>query len=202
MPEIVRFLSDLPKCEGREYLSRMLVFALSPVLKKIKPSELLILREPCISGCWEREKADLLQNLDLACHELCAESGRVCLLFYDRKLLQDALGDPQARRLLKRGGYVFRGGIEPLLNQLAARMRRQDFPHEIGLFLGYPALDVDAFVRCGGKNFAICRYWKVYQDVDAARRKFCAIDEAKRRAACLLNSKIPADAAIALLKVG
>jgi hypothetical protein len=202
MPEIVRFLSDLPKCAGREYLSRMLVFALSPVLRKVKPSELLVLREPCVSGCWEREKPGLLQNLGLSCHELCASPGRTCLLFYDRGSLENALDDSRARRLLRRGGYALGGGVGHLLGQLAARMRRQDCPHEIGLFLGYPALDVESFVKHGGKGFALCRYWKVYHDVDAAEQKFCAIDEAKRKAACLLNSEMPADAAIALLKAG
>jgi hypothetical protein len=202
MPEIARFLSDLPKCGGREYVSRMLAFALSPVLRKVKPSELLILSEPCLSGCWEREKADILQSFGLSCQELWSTAGRACLLFYDRALLGTALGDPLAQALLRSCGYAAESGAESLLGQLASRMGQQDFPHEIGLFLGYPALDVDAFIRFGGKNFALCRYWKVYHDVDGAQKRFHAIDEAKRWAACLLNSEMPADDAIALLKAG
>ncbi len=52
------------------------------------------------------------------------------------------------------------------------RMRgREDFPHEIGLFLGYPPEDVYGFIhaRLGAK---CCGCWKVYGDVDAARRTF------------------------------
>ncbi|MDR3349942.1 MAG: DUF3793 family protein [Acidaminococcales bacterium] len=202
MPEIARFLSDLPKCDGREYVLRMLAFTLSPVLKKVKPAEIVILTEPCLSGCWEREKGALLQGLSLSCRELWSTRGRACLLFYDRSLLENALSDPEALGLLGNGGYAVKDGAESLLNQLASRMGQRDFPHEVGVFLGYPAPDVAAFIRFGGKNFALCRYWKVYHDVEAARRKFSAIDEAKRRAACLLNSEVPADAAIALLKAG
>ena len=202
MPEIARFLSDLPKCEGREYVSRMLAFTLSPVLGKVKPAELLILDEPCLSGCWKREQADILQSLGLSCRELWSTGGRACLLFYDRDLLGAALDCPSSRDLLRGRGYAAESGAESLLGQLASRMGQRDFPHEIGLFLGYPALDVAAFIKFGGKNFTLCRYWKVYHDVDAAQKRFRAIDEAKRRAACLLNSEMPADDAIALLKAG
>jgi hypothetical protein len=180
----------------------MLVFTLSPVLKKVKPAELVILSEPCLSGCWEQEKDGLLQSLGLSCREFWSACGRACFLFYDQSLLEHALADPEALHLLKGGGYTVKDDAECLLGQLTSRMGQRDFPHEIGVFLGYPASDVAAFIRFGGKNFALCRYWKVYHDVEAARRKFSAIDEAKRRAACLLNSAVSADAAIALLKAG
>jgi len=47
-----------------------------------------------------------------------------------------------------------------------------DFPHEIGLFLGYPAEDVKGFIE----NKAACSKcsgcWKVYGDEQAARILF------------------------------
>ena len=86
------------------------------------------------------------------------------------KLSRD-LRDADASRLLRDCGYP--GGnenrcIRCLIDRLNAR---QDFPHEIGLFLGYPPVDVEGFMRhpcdckCSG-----C--WKVYGDVDAAQRTF------------------------------
>ena len=51
-------------------------------------------------------------------------------------------------------------------------MRHCDgFPHEIGLFLGYPPADVDGFIHRHDE----CRLvgaWKVYSDVDRARLTF------------------------------
>lgn len=46
------------------------------------------------------------------------------------------------------------------------------FPHEIGLFLGYPLEDVAGFIKNHGEN---CRYagcWKVYGNEKAARALF------------------------------
>lgn len=45
----------------------------------------------------------------------------------------------------------------------------ETFPHEIGLFLGYPPADVAAFIRNRGKNYAALGLWKSYVDPDHAR---------------------------------
>ena len=37
-----------------------------------------------------------------------------------------------------------------------------DFPHEIGVFLGYPLEDVVGFIRHRGKCFTCCGCWKSY----------------------------------------
>ena len=47
-----------------------------------------------------------------------------------------------------------------------------EFPHEIGLFLGYPPLDVDGFIRNPKEGFYEVGYWKVYSDVQSARLAF------------------------------
>ena len=46
------------------------------------------------------------------------------------------------------------------------------FPHEIGLFLGYPIDDVISFIENKGKNFKCCGCWKVYHDEDNAKKTF------------------------------
>jgi len=46
------------------------------------------------------------------------------------------------------------------------------FPHEIGVFLGYPLHDVIGFINNAGKNSCCCGYWKVYNEQDDARRRF------------------------------
>ena len=47
-----------------------------------------------------------------------------------------------------------------------------DFPHEVGLLLGYPYDDVMGFIANEGKNDLCCGHWKVYSDEQAARNMF------------------------------
>jgi hypothetical protein len=48
----------------------------------------------------------------------------------------------------------------------------RQFPHEIGLFLGYPIDDVLGFVKHKGRNYKLCGYWKVYGNVEKAKNNF------------------------------
>ena len=47
-----------------------------------------------------------------------------------------------------------------------------DFPHEIGVFLGYPIEDVEGFILNKGKNCQVCGCWKVYSDVENKLKLF------------------------------
>ena len=68
------------------------------------------------------------------------------------------------------------------LNCLQARFAEGGgFPHEIGLFLGYPPEDVRAFVATGGAGCKLCGYWKVYHNVEAARACFARYDACRDR---------------------
>ena len=61
------------------------------------------------------------------------------------------------------------------LRELTRRLREgEEFPHEIGLFLGYPPGDVEGFLRDGGRHCKLCGPWKVYDNVEEAARRFAA----------------------------
>jgi hypothetical protein len=47
-----------------------------------------------------------------------------------------------------------------------------EFPHEIGLFLGYPPEDVKGFIENRANGFKTVGYWKVYGNVAEAKKKF------------------------------
>lgn len=49
---------------------------------------------------------------------------------------------------------------------------RQPFPHEMGVFLGYPLGDVKGFIEHHGKEYLCSGYWKVYQDEQKAKSTF------------------------------
>lgn len=86
--------------------------------------------------------------------------------------LRSDLSREEACSILADRGYCL-GGCESCIAQLAHRIREQEqFPHEIGLFLGYPPEDVRGFMEncaCGQKCTGC---WKVYGDECSARRRF------------------------------
>lgn len=42
---------------------------------------------------------------------------------------------------------------------------QEDFPHEMGILLGYPVEDVEGFIINNGKNELYTGYWKVYDNL-------------------------------------
>ncbi len=86
------------------------------------------------------------------------------------KLSRD-LQNELAKSLLYECGYTCTDEnkcIQKLIEKLA---HESDFPHEIGLFLGYPPEDVDGFIN-RRNECKYCGFWKVYGDVDAAQKLF------------------------------
>ena len=55
-----------------------------------------------------------------------------------------------------------------------------EFPHEIGLFLGYPLHDVIGFIQNEGKNSKHTGNWKVYHDENSAVEKFAMYQNCKK----------------------
>lgn len=55
------------------------------------------------------------------------------------------------------------------------------FPHEIGIFLGYPLEDVKGFIENSGRHFKICGQWKVYSDTKRAEKLFAKYAECSDR---------------------
>lgn len=58
----------------------------------------------------------------------------------------------------------------------------ESYPHEMGIFLGYPLEDVREFMLRGGKDSLYTGYWKVYADVEQAKETFRTYDTAKESA--------------------
>lgn len=105
---------------------------------------------------------------------------RVLVYMYSPKRLKKDLEQPQASKLLRELGYDLRseGGC-------IARLRRrmdcgEEFPHEVGLFLGYPVEDVRGFIENKADGCKCIGCWKVYGDVEAAKMKFESFERCTR----------------------
>jgi len=96
-----------------------------------------------------------------------------CLIYVYRysKLSRD-LTNHRVQKLLKDYGYqdiCTEGAIKELKKRLRASLC---FPHEIGVFLGYPIEDVIGFIENSGKDCKCCGFWKVYCNEAQAQRTF------------------------------
>ncbi len=99
-------------------------------------------------------------------------NNRALVYIYRPARLSCDLQDSTAYRLLYERGYNMETP-----GQCVAHLRKRlceckEFPHEVGLFLGYPPEDVLGFIenRAGGCKCVGC--WKVYGDVESAQKIF------------------------------
>lgn len=104
---------------------------------------------------------------------------RALIYLYRPSSLKKDLADDAAAALLKGFGYSV-DSAERCVMQLIERLRTSpDFPHEIGLFLGYPPEDVRGFIENKAQDCKCVGYWKVYGDETAAQRRFAQYQKCK-----------------------
>lgn len=111
--------------------------------------------------------------------EFCRRDNRSLIYVYRRSHLISDLNRAGVGEFLKVYGY---GGTEldEALERLRKRIRQGGgFPHEIGVFLGYPLGDVVGFIENGGKNCKYKGYWKVYCDECEAVKVFTKYKKCK-----------------------
>ena len=107
------------------------------------------------------------------------QSGRMLLYVYRPSMLKKDLENKTARSLLERMGYRF-GHVDLGVALLARKMKEcPQFPHEIGLFLGYPPEDVDAFIHHRDTGCKCVGTWRVYGDETKARKEFARYKKCK-----------------------
>ena len=92
-------------------------------------------------------------------------------IYRPNQLFNDIQGDIAAKILIERGYSV--SVPQCCLVQLIKRISQsEEFPHEIGLFLGYPPEDVCGFIENKAKCFKCIGTWKVYGDEEKAKNLF------------------------------
>ena len=102
---------------------------------------------------------------------LRAEEGRALIYVYRPDRLRRDFSRRSVRRILDERGYK-QCSPQQCIIKLMERLQQEDFPHEIGLFLGYPPEDVKGFIENGAAYSKCTGYWKVYGDHAAAEKTF------------------------------
>ena len=90
---------------------------------------------------------------------------------YRQKQLASLLSRDSVQQFLSGFGYR---DFSPAacLGLLKSRLLLSDFPQEIGVFLGYPLADIQAFIDNKGANCPLTGYWKAYTNIDRAQLIF------------------------------
>lgn len=95
---------------------------------------------------------------------------RALIYLYRPGRLRQDLRKEQAEAILRSRGYDPEKP-EQCIRRLRLRLGAEgEFPHEIGLFLGYPPEDVAGFIGHGTCKCVGC--WKVYGDEESAKKTF------------------------------
>ncbi len=155
-------------------IDEKIVFHAAPSLLGIKPSSMLTLSES--DDEIERyintfnKKAE---HRGIHIKVLSKVSSRTLILVYGDRLISKVLCDNESKDMLESYGYSADMSVEDCLERLSTRIsQKSDFPHEVGIILGYPREDVDGFIQNKGANFKFCGCYKVYGDEEKAKRNF------------------------------
>lgn len=105
---------------------------------------------------------ELLNNRGVYVEVLSWKENSALIYTYRLSHLQKELKQPGVKELLAEYGYQ-NCDIENCICHLKKRLYKYTyFPHEIGIFLGYPLEDVKGFIENSGQNCKCCGLWKVY----------------------------------------
>ncbi len=129
------------------------------------------------------------------CLRVCAEyNDRICIFAYRPNLLKSVLTRFCVAEVLYQHGYTAydvdknidelierlslyhldRGALSVPFSLINRKQSSQlaEFPHEIGLFLGYPVEDVVSFIASKGAQSVSVGQWKVYHNNERAQKQF------------------------------
>lgn len=174
-------LHFLNNCTPEEKFGFRVVTQCAPVLKGVKISNLITMKP----GGWRKIRA-YLKKSRIICIPLYADAEKEVLFLYRYEQLERHLKNREVREFLRGCGYES-FEVASVLVRLRRRYRlyagiSKEFPHELGVLLGYPVGDVQGFIDNRGENSLTSRYWKVYQNPKEAERIFDLYDRVKEQA--------------------
>ena len=155
-------------------IERSLIEHCAPTLAGLKVGSLFSFLAPVCESLHEEIAAlnAQLQKKGLTLRLVKALGDRALCYLYRTSQLNLVLSDPDNAAFLHSCGYrdtQTHCVLETLCSRLA---QNPEFPHEIGLFLGYPLGDVIGFIENKGKNCLCCGCWKAYTDACSAQKRF------------------------------
>lgn len=159
---------------GPVSLEKYLIEHCSPTLASLKTASLFSLTFRSEQELEEQLKQwnDQLGKKGIVLLILRRQNPKALIYVCRKSHLRSDLKRPEVARFLAEYGYECTDTAYAL-NRLKERLAcGGDFPHEIGLFLGYPLGDVRGFIHHAGKNCKCTGCWKVYGNECEAVKTF------------------------------
>ena len=114
----------------------------------------------------------MLKNKGLRALPLKSDNERSLIYVYRPERLNEDLKNEKAAGLLAGCGYSAKTGSACVACLRSRMMHSGSFPHEVGLFIGYPPEDVIGFIENRAAKSKCVGCWKVYGDVEKAEAAF------------------------------
>ena len=152
----------------------MLITYCSPTLAGIKTGNLFSYRfeDKEALNCQIIELNRKLSPKGVSLIPIYVDEGRVLIYLFRPDQLQRDFFCDKSISILSKMGYPD-NNCSRCIARLADRIKKSEsFPHEIGLFLGYPPEDVEGFMDHKGANALCSGFWKVYHDPGTALDTF------------------------------
>ncbi len=162
-------------------LEDYLIFYASPTLACLKTASLFNVKRIPLNKL--EAQIDILnkqfKTKGLYLTILKKSNNNALVYLYRKTLLNQDLLRPGVNEFLKAYGYEY-NNADRAIESLKQRFNHDEaFPHEIGIFLGYPLEDVIGYIQNSGKNSKCCGFWKVYGDDKSAEKKFLKLDKCR-----------------------
>ncbi len=155
-------------------LEILLSYFCAPALAGIKPANTLTCQKMLISDIPNQiEKlSGELNPCDIYIEVLCEYERYILIMAYRKKVLENHLTQEDNRAFLSKFGYSGCTDVCEYLSFLKSRFSYCEFPHEIGVFLGYPLCDIYGFINHRSEGCLMAGEWRVYHNMDKASAMF------------------------------
>jgi len=159
----------------------------SPALFGIKPSNLINLELKNYPNLDEEiEELNSMFNPRISFYVLKKTQKNALVLVYQERKICRALFNNCSYLYLLGFNYPKEKKLDLYLECLKDRMNISDFPHEIGVFLGYDLNDIIEYQK-GNKNCILVGYWKVFSDKERKMKIFEQYNKCKSIVSRLLD---------------
>ena len=165
---------QLPDYYKQDNLPYFIAMQCAPLICGVKISNLLI-----VENIEFENISHIFKNTLIDITRLYMDENKSILLLYNYKEVESYLHEESISQFMKAQGYHMLK-IEDILYEISKRFKsfkenkgnKAEFPHELGIVLGYPIWDVIGFIENKGKNSLYTGYWKVYKNLELASETF------------------------------
>lgn len=172
------FYKKIKGLDDKEYLKYSLKYQLAPVIMGFKPGMTINLPRERYAMDWLVYSNYIEEELGIKSAILRYSSKSIIIFFYRTCLIESLLQNKEIASFLKAFNYDTTS-VQGAVAHLQKRYKVEHCPHELGIFLGIDLADVQDYMLCPDKKCLLCSYWKVYNNVEAAKVTFASFDLAK-----------------------